>query len=388
MTDQLLAGSDFRVADLFTTQSTDTPWEWAKARRQWFKTPGKDLAGGAFVGIVGFIVRYASGNVNWVRSTVEALVIAVAGALVLPTLEASFWLARRRSILLDEREKRLDERETAPLATLPDSVANSPDRPRAEVTFDCDQTGWARLRTTNAGAGANFSATIQLFGITAGAVEGMQITGKWDLVDGPVQRIAHADTRVMRLASVIEIARGVRAWAIHRAGGADIRSVNLVEFMEVRLVAEPDLVEPCNLQIILNADGGSKMARVGVDPPLFHVVPPRVDAMRRLLAEVADYVRAMPQSTKTAKPAVWMAAMVHDHVSELLGQAFGPPVIAVYQRQLKEGDGSDLRERCAAFLLDLGQRLTEDDILPSFPMPITWVEFYERQPGWEWPEYD
>jgi hypothetical protein len=69
-------------------------------------------------------------------------------------------------------------------------------------------------------------------------------------------------------------------------------------------------------------------------------------------------------------------------------QAFGPREIAVYGLKMKEADAGGLREASAAFLLDRAQRMTEDEILRSFPLPLTWVQFYERQPDWEWPEYD
>jgi hypothetical protein len=57
-------------------------------------------------------------------------------------------------------------------------------------------------------------------------------------------------------------------------------------------------------------------------------------------------------------------------------------------RAIGEGEGPDLREVSAAFLLEKAQRLTEEEIRRTFPLPITWVQFYERQPGWDWPEND
>jgi hypothetical protein len=96
----------------------------------------------------------------------------------------------------------------------------------------------------------------------------------------------------------------------------------------------------------------------------------------------------MPRSSKSAKPAAWMAVMVHEHVATLIGQAFGPRMIAVFGQCMKEAEPGMLREACGAFLLDLAQRTTEEEIIPTFPLPVTWTEFYERQPDWEWPEYD
>jgi hypothetical protein len=164
--------------DIFSTHATETPWEWARARRQWFKTPAKDLTGGAFLALAGLLVRYSTGNVNWVRATFEAVITALIGAAVLPQLETVYWRVRRRGILLDERERKIAELESAPTPTpaaLPSPAAPSVERPKADVTFECDQTGWARLRIKNAGAGGTFTVTVQLHGLTAGGVEGRQI---------------------------------------------------------------------------------------------------------------------------------------------------------------------------------------------------------------------
>jgi hypothetical protein len=46
------------------------------------------------------------------------------------------------------------------------------------------------------------------------------------------------------------------------------------------------------------------------------------------------------------------------------------------------------QDTSAGLLLDLAQRATEANILPSFELPTTWNEFYERQPDWEWPVYE
>ena len=378
--------------DIFREQSTDTAWEWARARRQWFKTPAKDLLGGAFLSLPGLAVRFSAGNPNWVRATIEAVGTALIGAVMLPQFETVFWRIRRRGILLDERERRLTERETAPppqaVVASPPPAAAAVDRPKAEVTFDCDNTGWARLRIRNAGAGGTFTVTLQLHGLTAGGVEGRQVYARWELGDGAHQRLGRGETRVIRLATTRQLAPGVRAWAVHRADADDIKGVELVELMEVTIVADPDLEEPCQLQILLDATGASAMARVGVDQPLFHRVPQRVADMRRLLVEVAEYVRNMRGGRGNARDAAWMAVTVHEKVADLLGQAFGPREIAVYGLKMKEAGAGDLREASAAFLLDRAQGMTEVEILRNFPLPITWVQFYERQPGWEWPEYD
>jgi hypothetical protein len=156
--------------------------------------------------------------------------------------------------------------------------------------------------------------------------------------------------------------------------------------MEVAVVAEPDLEEPCELQILLNATGSSSTARVGLDAPLFRHVPQRVADMRRLLVEVVEYVRSMPRGD--TKAVVWVAVMVREHVTKLLGDAFGFRMMAVYTRKMTENEKGDLVEACAAFLLEHAQRLTEEQISPGFPLPMTWTTYYEHQPDWEWPNYD
>lgn len=348
------------------------------------------LAGVATFG-VGLFVRRVSGDPNWLTASLIAGITAVLVAVGAPQVETLIIWLRRHKIRLDEASEKLAQAESQGTPTPvpgPAPATIVPDRPHAEVTFICDRTGWARLRVTNTGAGATFSATIQLFGLTAGVVEGRQVFAKWELGDGPHQRLARGETRVLRLATVTEIAPGVRAWAVHRANGEDMKSVELVELVDLTLVADPDLSEPCHLQFLLDAAGDSKMARIGADPPLFRAVPQRVADMRRLLVEAAEYVRNMPVRLGNTKAAIYMSVAVHHHVTDLLGQAFGPRMIAIYGRKLKESAAADLRLASAAFLLDLAQRLTDEEINPAFRLPITWVEFYESDPERQWPEYD
>jgi hypothetical protein len=383
LTAQLRPGSDFGVADIFKEHSTETDWEWAAKRRTLFKTPKVGVFTGIGTFVFGILVRGSFGEPNWFRASLFPALTAVLVAVVGPQVETAIIWLRRHKIRLDELQA--NPPVPAPVAAPPTPVVN---RPKAEVDFECDNTGWARLRIRNAGAGGTFTVTLQLHGLTAGAVEGRQVFARWELGDGPHQRLGRGETRVVRLATMAQIAPGVRAWAVHRADGDDIKGVELVELLEVTVVSDPDLEENCQLQILLDATGASAMARAGIDQPLFRHVPPRVAEMRRLLVEVADYVRAMPYGRGDAKAAIWMAVTVHEKVATLLGEAFGPREIAVYALKLKDGEGQDPREVCAAFLLDRAQQLTQDEILRTFPLPITWTQYYERQPDWEWPDSD
>jgi hypothetical protein len=132
--------------------------------------------------------------------------------------------------------------------------------PIARLSFSCDQTGWARLKVTNEGAGALFWATIQTYGLTAGAVEGRQVYARWEEVDGSRQFIGRGDTKVLRLATVTQRQIYSKSWNIHRADEDHIPGVEKEEIIDVVLVAEPDLREPCKVRIHLHADGESEMA--------------------------------------------------------------------------------------------------------------------------------
>ena len=65
-----------------------------------------------------------------------------------------------------------------------------------------------------------------------------------------------------------------------------------------------------------------------------------------------------------------------------------PPWSGRSREAERAAEGGELREASAAFLLDRAQRLAENEILRTFTLPITWVQFYDSQPGWEWPEYE
>jgi hypothetical protein len=371
---------------MFGSVGAETPWEWAQKRRTHFKTPFSGIASGVATGLVGIALRYAFDDPNWLSASLMGAIIAIIVAAGLPQLESFLIWRERDSILLDEANQRLAELQAD--APTPVTVAvPQAETPHAELEFICDRKlGWARLRVTNTGAGALFSATIQPHGLTAGAVEGRQIAAKWELGDAAQQRLARGETRVLRLASVMEVAPGVRGWVLHRDEGEDIRGVERTEFLDVMLVADPDLDEPCRLQFLLQTDGDSEMARVGVDPPLFRTEPQRVTDMRRLLVETAEYVRSIP-CRANATAAIHMSLVVKIVVPELLIRAFGMRAPAVYARHLKEGGEGEAQNTCVAFLLNLAQRITADEISKDFPLPVTWTEFYESDPDRQWPEY-
>jgi hypothetical protein len=313
----------------------------------------KDSLSGLAVGVGGGVLRYQAGDPNWLIAFGVAGV-SVAAAVLLPQAETVFWLVRRNTILLDERDARIAELESArPVSGWSQSsmVAAPLEKPHAAIEFICDgPLGWPRLRVTNSGAGALFSATIQLYGTTAAAVQYRRIPAKWEMGDTAQQRIAHGETRSLWLASVGQIAPGVRGWLVHRSDGDDIKGVELTEMLDVTLTADPDLDEPCHLQLLLQADGGSQMARAGVEP-LVHVVPPRVAHMRRLLVEAAEYVRQMPTRTGHTKDAIDMSIAVKIVVPELLLRAFGIRAPAVYLRHLKEAGERGAQNACVAFSL-------------------------------------
>jgi hypothetical protein len=106
------------------------------------------------------------------------------------------------------------------------------DKPRAILRFTCDKTGWARLYVTNKGGGAMFTATIQTQGFTAGQVEGKPIT-----------------------------------WIINRANdmlwsGMVQTMLGEDDYVDVTIVADPDLVAPCKARIYLRHEGKCEMVRL------------------------------------------------------------------------------------------------------------------------------
>jgi hypothetical protein len=193
--------------DIFSAQSTETPWEWAKARRQWFKTPAKDLIGGAFLAVPGLVVRFSAGNPNWVRATVEAVGTALLGAVVLPNLEALYWLSRRRDILLDEREKSLAEREASV------AKAISPPGPVVDLEGLRKRLGDLRLRY------------IELERAFFGAGRAAATLARADAV---AQRGAE-DNRSRARARLLGAVQGCEAGAAGRAGELPVRRRGAVE---------------------------------------------------------------------------------------------------------------------------------------------------------------
>jgi hypothetical protein len=124
-----------------------------------------------------------------------------------------------------------------------------------------------------------------------------------------------------------------------------------------------------------------------VSTPAGTGLPTRVADMRRLLVETADYVRAMPTGLGNTKATGWMTVTVIDDVPQLLGG-----VRTAHSRRLWHGGVKDARKHMAGSSprvpSETSQGLTEDQIEPEFPLPMTWKEFYESDPSKEWPIYE
>lgn len=133
-----------------------------------------------------------------------------------------------------------------------------------------------------------------------------EIYGQWELGSAPHQHLAHSETRVVRIASVTQIAPGVRAWAVHRAGGGDIRGVDLVEIMDVTVVANSDLPQPRALQVLLDTKGTSQMARRRI-PIVYKGIP--LGTTFRVDLIVEDVVVVEPKS---------VAALLKVHEAQVL----------------------------------------------------------------------
>ena len=272
-----------------------------------------------------------------------------------------------------------------------DLLARPANQPEAELEFVCGKPGVARLRVTNTGRGAVFSATIQTYGLTAGAVEGRLVPAQWEETPGPTQRIARNDTRVLRLASLEPIAKGVFAWKVHRSDGESFTGVDRNEVLDVTLVADPDLAEPCSRRFFLHADDESTMVPgLGTGP--VHKNPrgetQRITDMRRLLLEAAAYIRSIPYGVGDAKVAMEMSMDVKFAIPDFLGQAFGPRMIAVYGNLfMSEPPPQVWQEVSATFLMDLSQKLTQHAIDPAFKLPQTWRDFYASDAKREWRDW-
>jgi hypothetical protein len=362
LTAQLRTGSDFDVPDLFTLQVAETPWEWARARRQWFKTPMKDVAGGAVLGLLGVGVRLATGNENWGRATFEAFVITCVGAVVLPNIEALYWLLRRRSVLLDEREKRVAEREM------------SVEQPATQVATVADDEG---LRKRLGDLRLRYIELEREF-----------------LAQGGREELWHAQTRLHNEAlKIIDLELGRDYWA---------------QFKDVKLTP---LVVPASfpshdaerLNLLYMIHGRSEWISKTLDGIRAGTVVPRprpvvskpaeskrIQDLRRILLEAAESIQAMPKGLDDARAAVAMARTVFDIVSALLDRAFLVPPTKDYKtfisaERTKQGDHTDLRRAAADFLVRLAGQLREDNLDPGFLMPDSWRQFRESDPEKNWP---
>jgi hypothetical protein len=270
---------------MFTGHSHENDWEWAAKRRTLFKTPEVGVFTGIGTLFVGMLVRGAFSDPNWLRASVVPALIAVTVAILLPQVETwSIW-RRRHKIRLDERDAELASLKAA---AAPPSQSPALDKSLAAPVLVADRTGWARLRITNKGAGAMFSASYQAYGLTAGAVEGRRVAAKWEEVDGPTQRIGRGDTKVLRLATLTNLgAANIFGWKLHRSDGPDIGGVDAQDVIDVTVVAEPDLAEPCQLRVVLRSDPSeSELIRLPIETEKREPVAVEKPPMRLVLPEI------------------------------------------------------------------------------------------------------
>jgi hypothetical protein len=271
---------------MFSGHSHESDWEWAAKRRTLFRTPKVGVFTGIATLFVGMLVRGAFSDPNWLRASVVPALIAVTVALLLPQIETWWiWILRHR-IRLDERDAELASLKAAAAPPSPPPL----DKPLASPVLIADRTGWARLRITNTGAGATFSATSQAYGLTAGAVDGRRVAAKWEEVHGPTQRIGRGDTRVLRLATLTNLgAPKVFDWKLHRSDGPDIGGVDTEDLIDVTVVAEPDLAEPCQLRVVLRSEPAeSELIRLPIDTAKPAPVVVEKPPMRLVLPEIVQ----------------------------------------------------------------------------------------------------
>ena len=281
---------------MFSVHASESDWQWAAKRRTLFKTPIAGVVTGVGTFVVGMGIRAAFSEPHWLRASAIAALIAIIVAVGAPWVETWNIWRRRHKIRLEEREAELASLKAA---SEPVTAAASPaqsDRPLASPVLIADRTGWARLRITNSGAGATFSATIQAYGLTAGAVEGRRVAAKWEEVDGPRQRIGRSDTRVLRLATLTNLgAHNVNGWKLHRSDGPDIGGVDAEDTIDVTIVAEPDLAEACQLRVVLRSDPAkSELIRLPIEtakqePVVVEKLPMRLVLPEIIQKNLSDY---------------------------------------------------------------------------------------------------
>ena len=279
------------VPEIFGAHSVENDWEWAAKRRTLFKTPKVGIATGVLTLFIGLVVRGAFQDPNWVRASIVPALIAVLVALAGPRIETALVWLRRHKIRLEERDAEIAALKAGSAAPDPHAAALAQsDKPLASPVLVADRTGWARLRITNQGSGAIFRATVQTYNLTAGAVEGRRVAAKWEEVEGSTQRIGRADTRVLRLATLTNLgAPSVFGWRIHRADGPDFGGVDPEEVLDLTVVAEPDLAEPCQLRVVLRSDPAkSELIRLPIETAKPEQVVDEKPPRRLVLAEVVQ----------------------------------------------------------------------------------------------------
>jgi hypothetical protein len=316
------------------------------------------------VGIVGAVVRVASGNTTWFRATAEGIVITVVVALVLPQLESLFWLARRKTVLLDEANQRIAALQAKAIA----AAAEPTDATREGLRRSLGDLKLAYVQLERAFIAQN------------GAKE-----------------LWHKQTKLHNAAlAIIDQQLGRDYWAQFKDAKEsplvvpqnfplqDHEALNLLYMIHGRSEWLSRTID--ELRGMRNSDAAPR--RPAAAPS--RQESRRLTETRRILREAADYVRAMPSGRGAAEDALRIAWVVHQTVPEFLKRAFLVPPTQDYltyinAEQDKQRDKFEMRATAAEFLTRLAGRITEDDLDNGFLMPNTWLQFRETDPPRNWP---
>lgn len=97
------------MVEMFTGAVEDSPWEWAKGRRRFFTSMGRDTVVGVVSALVVAVLSKYLGVQDWAQTLGIALISGLVVGVGLPNAETLFWLSRRKSVLMDEENQRLAE---------------------------------------------------------------------------------------------------------------------------------------------------------------------------------------------------------------------------------------------------------------------------------------
>jgi hypothetical protein len=101
--------------DLFQSAATETPWEWARARRRWFTSAFKDAEAGVVTAVVTGMVSHFAGERDWLHAALIGVGAGLLAGFIPPQVETLIWYSRRNRVLLEEENRRLrEEREQVP----------------------------------------------------------------------------------------------------------------------------------------------------------------------------------------------------------------------------------------------------------------------------------